>query len=125
LRSRWSQYQPAARLDRREQNGAMRVFDTNTLLGFGKQHADAANAVRELNKTPRSARWSKMQDIVDTYPSATVLNADREVIKIKGNDCRAIVALNFRKQGAFIKFMGTHAEYDSIDALTVDLYASG
>jgi mRNA interferase HigB len=103
----------------------MRVFNTNTLLVFGKQHADVAHAVRELNKTLRSARWSKTQDIVDSYPSATVLNSDRVVFKVKGNDYRAIVAFNFRKQGAFVKFMGTHAEYDAVDALTVDLYSSG
>jgi len=103
----------------------MRVFNTNTLLSFGKQHADAANAVRELNKTLRSARWSKMQDIVDSYPSATVLNADRVVFKVKGNDYRAIVAFNFRKQGAFVKFIGAHAEYDAINALTIDLYSTG
>lgn len=102
----------------------MRVFNTNTLLSFGKQHADAANAVRELNKTLRSARWSKMQDIVDNYPSATVLNSDRVVFKVKGNDYRAVMAFNFRRQGAFVKFVGTHGEYDQIDALKVDFYSS-
>jgi len=103
----------------------MRVFNTNTLLGFGKVHADADHAVRELSKTLRQARWSKMADIVAGYPSATVLNAERVVFKLKGNDYRAIVAFNFRRQGAFVKFIGTHAEYDRIDALTVDTYSSG
>lgn len=103
----------------------MRVFNTNTLLSFGRRHADPANAVRELNMTLRSARWSKMQDVVDSYPSTTVLNSDRVVFKVKGNDYRAIVGFNFRKQGAFIKFVGTHAEYDNIDALKVDPYSSG
>jgi mRNA interferase HigB len=115
----------ASNSGRMEQDADMRVLNTNTLLSFGRAHADAANAVRELNKTLRLARWSKMQDIVDGYPSATVLNADRVVIKVKGNDYRAIIAFNFRKQGAFVKFMGTHAEYDAVDARTVGLYSFG
>jgi HTH-type transcriptional regulator / antitoxin HigA len=97
----------------------MRVFSTNTLSGFGRQHSDAANAARELSKTLRAAHWSKMQDVLDSYPSATVLNAERVVFKLKGNDYRAIVAFNFHRQGAFVKFVGTHSEYDRIDALTV------
>jgi hypothetical protein len=64
-----------------------------------------------------------MQDIVDAYPSATVLNAERVVFRLMGNLYRAVVAFDFRRQAAFIKFVGTHAEYDKIDALTVDLYS--
>lgn len=101
----------------------MRVLNSNTLLGFGREHAHADHAVRELNRTLRNAAWSKMQDIVDAYPSATVLNAERAVFRVKGNDYRAIVAFDFQRRAAFIEFIGTHAEYDKIDALTVDLYS--
>jgi mRNA interferase HigB len=101
----------------------VRVFNSNTLLGFGVAHSNADKAVRELNKTLRNANWSKMQDILDAYPSAKVLNADRVVFKVKGNDYRAIVAFDFLRRGAFVKFIGTHAEYDKIDALTVDRYS--
>lgn len=101
----------------------MRVFNSNTLLGFGKDHAEADKAIRELNRTLRSANWTKMQDICDAYPSATVLNADRVVFKVKGNDYRAIVAFDFARKAAFVKFTGSHAKYDRIDALTVDLYS--
>ncbi len=101
----------------------LRVFNSNTLLGFGKEHANADHAIRELNKTLRSAAWSKMQDVVDAYPSATVLNAERVVFRVKGNDYRAIVAFDFQRQAEFIKFVGTHGEYDRVDALSVDLYS--
>lgn len=101
----------------------MRVLNSNTLLAFGKEHSNADNAVRELNRTLRNAAWSKMQDIVDAYPSATVLNAERVVFHIKGNDYRAIVAFDFKRRAAFIKFVGTHAEYDKVDALTIDLHS--
>lgn len=102
----------------------MRVFNSSTLLEFGKSHADADRAARELNKTLRDAQWVRMQDIVNAYPSATVLNAERAVFRVKGNDYRAIVAFDFHRHAAFVKFAGTHAEYDKINALTVDLYSS-
>jgi mRNA interferase HigB len=104
-------------------NGAVRVFNRNSLLRFGRRHADADRAVRELNKTLRSAAWSKMQDVIDAYPSATVLNAERVVFRVKGNDYRAIIALDFGRHAAFVKFVGTHAEYDRVDALGIDLYS--
>ncbi len=64
-----------------------------------------------------------MQEIVHAYPSAIVLNAERVVFRAKGNDYRAIVAFDFRRQAAFIKFVGMHAEYDKVDALTVDFFS--
>jgi mRNA interferase HigB len=101
----------------------VRVFNTRTLLDFGKTHANADKAARELNKTLRDAKWTMMKDIVDAYPSATVLNAERAVFKVKGNAYRAIVAFDFLRHAAFIKFIGTHAEYDRVDALAIDLYS--
>jgi len=101
----------------------MRVFNSNTLLGFGKSHAEADKSVRELNRTLRSANWAKIQDVVEAYPSATALNAERVVFKVKGNDYRAIVAIDFKGKAVFIKFVGSHARYDQINALTIDLYS--
>jgi mRNA interferase HigB len=101
----------------------MRVFNSNTLFEFGKTHADADRSARELNKTLRDARWTKMQDIVNAYPSATVLNSERVVFRIKGNDYRAIVAFDFQRYAAFVKFVGTHSEYDKVNAFTIDLYS--
>jgi len=101
----------------------VRVFNSSTLLGFGLSHAHASDAIRDLNRALRDARWTRMQDILDSYPSATVLNADRVVFKVKGNDYRVIVAFDFLRHGAFIKFIGSHAAYDRVDALTVDVYS--
>ena len=64
-----------------------------------------------------------MQDIIEAYPSATVLNAERVVFGVKGNDYRAIVAFDFQRKAAFIKFVGSHSEYDKANALTIDLYS--
>jgi mRNA interferase HigB len=64
-----------------------------------------------------------MQDIIDAYPSATALNSERAVFGVKGNNYRAIVAFDFQRKAAFIKFVGSHAEYDRVNALTIDLYS--
>ncbi len=101
----------------------MHVLNSNTLLAFGKAHADADKAVRELNRTLRGATWTKMQDILDAYPSARVLNSERVVFHVRGNDYRAVVAFDFQRRKAFIKFVGTHAAYDRVDALTIDLFS--
>lgn len=102
----------------------VRVFNTSTLHGFGKEHPDADTSVRELSKTLRAAQWAQMADVIAAYPSATVLNGERVVFKIKGNFYRAIVAFDFSRQAAFVKFLGTHSAYDRINALTVNLFGT-
>jgi mRNA interferase HigB len=105
-------------------NEKVRVFNSNTLFKFGKDHAEANDAIRELNRSLRDADWTKMADVMAGYPSATALNAERVVFKVKGNNDRCIVAFDFTRQAAFIKFIGSHAEYDRVNALTVDLFRS-
>jgi mRNA interferase HigB len=101
----------------------MLVLNSSTLLNFGKEHAEAGPSLRELNRTLRAARWTKMQDVIEAYPSATVLNAERVVFKVKGNDYRAIVAFDFLRHAAFVKFVGSHAHCDRIDALKVSHFS--
>ena len=60
-----------------------------------------------------------MREVMTSFPKVKALNADRARFEVAGGDFRMIVAINFRARIAFIKFPGTHAEYDRIDALTV------
>jgi mRNA-degrading endonuclease HigB of HigAB toxin-antitoxin module len=55
-------------------------------------------------------------------PKSKVLNSDRARFEVAGGNYRLVVAFDFRRQVAFVKFIGTHAEYDRIDALTVSQY---
>ena len=61
-----------------------------------------------------------MADIKALYASASVVTADRVVFNIKGNDYRLVVAVAYKFQAVYIKFVGTHAQYDRIDAATVE-----
>jgi len=67
----------------------------------------------------KAANWTSMDDIRRAAPKSKVLNRDRVRFEVAGGDYRLIAAFDFRRQIAFVKFIGTHAEYDAIDALTV------
>ena len=68
----------------------------------------------------RQAQWASPADVKEQYRNASVVGHNRVVFNIKGNDYRLIVAFAYRMQRAYVKFVGTHAQYDRIDAATVD-----
>ncbi len=63
-----------------------------------------------------------MEDVRATAPKAKVLNRERVRFEVAGGNYRLVVAFDFRRQAVFVKFVGTHAEYDKIDALTVSQF---
>ena len=67
----------------------------------------------------RRAQWSNMAAVKQLYRSASVVSADRVVFNIKGNDYRLVTAMDFEKRIVWIKWIGTHSEYDRIDVKTV------
>jgi mRNA interferase HigB len=72
--------------------------------------------------TSRAADWKSTNDVQKALPHAKVLNAERVRFEIAYNTFRLIVAFNFRAQITFIKFVGSHAEYNKVDALTVSQF---
>lgn len=71
------------------------------------------------------AAWKNSMDVKLTFRTADILSSDRVVFDIKGNDYRLIASVNYEFQSLFIKFVGTHSDYDRVDALTVDTYGGG
>jgi mRNA interferase HigB len=67
----------------------------------------------------RKARWSSAADVRRSYATASIVSADRVVFNIKGNDYRLIVAVDFEKSIVWIKWIGTHRDYDKIDVKEV------
>lgn len=67
----------------------------------------------------RAAHWSSMAALKRQYANASVISSERVVFNIKGNDYRLVVAIDFEKAIVWIKWIGTHAEYDQIDSETV------
>lgn len=64
--------------------------------------------------------WQKPSDVLQDFPDADPIKNNRVVFNIAGNKYRLIVQMSFPRQWVFIKFIGTHAEYNLIDAATVD-----
>jgi mRNA interferase HigB len=65
------------------------------------------------------ARWKGPADILKTYANASIVGPDRVAFNIKGNNYRLVVAVNYLHQIVFIKWIGTHADYDHVDVKTV------
>jgi mRNA interferase HigB len=100
----------------------VRVFNSSTLLRVGRTHSHAAKAFRELNRTLRSASWKSFQDVAKAYPQARAIKGDRVIFNVKGNEYRVVVAIDYGRHAVFVKFAGTHSDYDKIDAETVNQY---
>ena len=98
----------------------MKVVAVSTLRSFWNRHPDAEQPLKAWHDEARHANWKKPQDIKHHYASASCVGRNRVVFNIKGNDYRLIVAVAYRFQAVYIKFVGTHAQYDRIDAATVE-----
>ncbi len=97
----------------------MRVIAKSTLRYFWELHADSENVLKSWHKEAEEAKWKNPKQIKRMYPSASFLNNNRVVFNIKGNKYRLIVSINYDYGIVWIRFIGTHAEYDKIDATTI------
>jgi mRNA interferase HigB len=97
----------------------MRVIAVRTLREFWAEHAEAEQALRSWYKEAKNAEWKEPIDITRQYGNASTLGNDRAIFRIKGNDYRLVAAIRYDKGLVFVRFVGTHAEYDKIDALTI------
>ena len=94
----------------------MRVIAKRTLRDFWTKHADSEQQLKAWYRETEKTEWENINDLKKDYPSASILQDNRIVFNIKGNNYRLIVKLNFEYQVCYIRFIGTHAEYDKIDA---------
>jgi len=98
----------------------VRVIALATLRLFWVRHPNAEQPLRAWLDEARQARWKSPQDVKSRYASASFIGRNRVVFNIKGNDYRLVVAVAYRFQAVYIKFVGSHADYDRIDATTVE-----
>jgi len=97
----------------------MRVISRKTLKDFWERHADTEPALQAWFHEANSARWKSFADIKARYRTADALPGNRVVFNIKGNTYRLIVRIHYNTGIVFIRFIGTHARYDRIDATTI------
>jgi mRNA interferase HigB len=108
-----------------EYDCSVRVVARSTLTKFVENRVSRGQkrlVAQHLNawfKVVSKSHWTTPADLKEQFGSASVLSSSRVVFNIKGNDYRLIASVNFRCQALYIKWLGTHAEYDEIDAGTV------
>ncbi|MVN23178.1 type II toxin-antitoxin system HigB family toxin [Mucilaginibacter arboris] len=97
----------------------MRVIAKKTLRDFWEIHPDCVHQLKSWYQEANTNNWNNPAEIKMKYPSASFLADNRVVFNIKGNSYRLIVKINYDYQMLWIRFIGTHAEYDKTDATKI------
>lgn len=100
----------------------MRLIARSTLAAFAKVHPETRASLAHWVSIAKGAEWADAGEVQLSFSKAKVLNGERVRFEVAGGDYRMVVAFDFRRAIAFIKFIGTHAQYDRIDALTVSQF---
>lgn len=101
----------------------MRIIARSTIAEFGARHPETRASLDHWEMVTRAAQWENINDVVGAFSKAKALNGERVRFEIAGGDYSLIVAFKFgTAKIAFIKFVGTHAQYNKIDALAVNNY---
>ena len=102
----------------------MRVISKSTLRKFWEQPncSDAKGQLEAWHDFVLKANWNSPQDIKDTFKNASICANNRVVFNISGNKYRLIVEIQYQSSIVWIKFIGTHTEYDKIDVEVVNEY---
>jgi len=97
----------------------MRVISKKILRDFWEVHQDCEEQLKAWYNETEQGDWSSPADIKREYPSASILKENRVVFNIKGNTYRLVVRINYAYRIVWIRFIGTHAGYNKINAETI------
>lgn len=102
----------------------MKIIAVSNLQNYWLQpnRRDSEGALKAWFAEARLAKWTCPQDVKNQYANASIIGNNRVVFNIKGNDYRLIVGIAYKIEVVYVKFIGTHAEYDKVDAATVDQF---
>lgn len=98
---------------------SMRVIAVSSLRQFWETHPDAEQPLKAWLDEVLAARWRMPSDVKASFGTASILAGRRVVFNIKGNDYRLVVSVAYSFGAVYIKFVGTHREYDQINVHTV------
>ena len=119
--ARWAHQASFAKVPKWDYDSAMRLIAVSHLKQFWEKHPPAEQALLSWVSAIRAVEWAAPADIKAQFATASVLKSRRVVFNIKGNDYRLVAAVAYRFGCVYVKFIGTHREYDQIDADTVEM----
>jgi len=93
----------------------MRVIAKSTLVEYYTKHPSAQKPLEDWYETTKRAEWKNLNDIRVAFNTVDYVGNDLYVFNIKGSDYRLVVVIRFTKGRVYIRFIGTHAEYDKIE----------
>jgi mRNA interferase HigB len=97
----------------------MRIIALKTLRAFWERHPDVQQALQAWYHDAKQAAWKTPADIKNVYRNASIVGNNRVVFNIKGNRYRLVVAVQYDYGIVYIRFVGSHQEYDKVDAATI------
>ncbi len=97
----------------------MVVISKSILKAFIHQHPDAENAINDWYEKTKKSDWKHFAEIKTTFNTTDSVGNDRYVFDIKGNQYRLIALIIFSVRTVFILFVGTHSEYNQVNASTI------
>lgn len=97
----------------------MRIFTEQKLKEYIEQHPDTKTALQEWISIVKRSEWTCFADVKKTFNSADNIEKQRYVFNIKGNHYQLVVVIKFTIGFVYIRFIGTHKEYDSINCLNI------
>jgi mRNA interferase HigB len=99
----------------------MRIIAFRTIRAFFEkpEYKDAETSLRAWYHEVKMAEWENTNDLKQQYKNASIVGEGRVVFNIKGNSYRLVVAIDYDFQVIFVRFIGTHKEYDKIDVKTI------
>ena len=100
-------------------NDPLRIIAKKTLREFWEKHKDCEEQLNSWYRDFGNSEWSNFNEIKSIYPNASLIGDNRIVFDIKGNQYRLIIKVQFKLKIAWIRFIGTHAAYDRVNAKTI------
>lgn len=97
----------------------MRIFTEQALRDYAESHPDVKVALQEWTTIVKQNKWTCFADVKKTFNSVDNVGNQRYVFNIKGNNYRLVVVIKFTIKFVYIRFIGTHKEYDKIDCSTI------
>ncbi len=98
---------------------SMRIISRKKLKDFWEIHPDAEQQLRAWYTKTKHAQWATPTDVKADYRNASFIANNRVIFNIKGNNYRLVVVINYSFSVVYIRFVGTHKEYNKIDVATV------